>query len=199
MEKILILWWFRAVVIAIATSAVLNVSPFLPWLQGIKARRIEARWVGYVGLSLALAIWIAFNPEARGWTVFGGWVIIAVATLIPNTLTHWRTEGMDSGDGDVQPQTVILLPMEKCEEILKHLWNPRQNLTIALEELNSAALKARKIAERMPDRTSGQMWFMSMSESLDEAEKRIEQTRDEYVGLWEAVSKAWHTFDGIRK
>jgi hypothetical protein len=188
-------WWARAIIVAVAASAVLNICPRLPWLRDIKASRINARWVGYAGLTAALAVWMAFWGD---WTVFCAWVIIAVTTLLPNTLAHWRAESTDGGDRDTQPQ-IILLPMEKCEEVLGHLVDPRRNLTVALEELNSVGLKARQIAERMPDRTSGQMWFVSISESLDEAEKRIEQTRDEYVGLWEAVSKAWHTFDGIRK
>jgi hypothetical protein len=205
-RPILATWWARAVIVAVAASAVLNICPALPWLKDIKPNRINARLVGYTGLTLALAVWAAFNPAARSWTVFKGWVIIAVITLVPNTLAHWRAESVgdkdnpaSGGGADAHPQAVILLPMEECAKILDHLVDPRRDLTIALEAINSANLKARQIMARMPDQTSGQIWFVSLRETLGTAEERVSQTRDRYEQLWKAVSGAWHTLNDTRQ
>lgn len=93
-RPILATWWARALIVAVAASAVLNVSPFLPWLKDIKPSRIIARLVGYTGLTLALAIWTAFYGD---WIMFWAWVIIAAATLAPNVLVHLRAESTGGG------------------------------------------------------------------------------------------------------
>lgn len=90
MNGILNHWLTQACAIAVAASAILNGAPFLPWLRGIKPRRIEARWVGYVGLSLAFAFWLWLNPQGSAWQAGVTWGIIALVTLVPNTLIHWR-------------------------------------------------------------------------------------------------------------
>ena len=100
-------WFLWAVGLAVVFSIGLNVSPFLPGLRELKPSRIEARWVGYTGLTLALWLWIIFNPEESVTHAGVAWLIICLATLIPNTLVHlYRRDNGDHGDhgdGDSTP------------------------------------------------------------------------------------------------
>lgn len=81
-------WVLWAIGIAVVFSVGLNGGGFLPWLRDLRPSRIEARWVGYAGLTVALWLWIIFNPEESASHTGIAWLIICLATLIPNTVMH---------------------------------------------------------------------------------------------------------------
>jgi len=123
-RPILATWWARAIIVAVAASAVLNICPFLPWLKDIKPSRIWARWTGYAGLTATLAIWTVLT--GKGWIEFSAWIIITVATLIPNTLVHLRAEsiGDDSTDDRAKDTRVFEIKLSEdgaalFEQLLK--------------------------------------------------------------------------------
>jgi hypothetical protein len=197
MMEYLGLWWVQALAISIAASAVLNGTPYLPFFKDIEPRRIEARWVGYVGLTAALAMWIALNREAEAWHVMGAWLTICVGTLIPNTLIHLRERDKgDNGRADLPP--IVIVSADKCEEVLQHLWDPRRNLVAAQEGIRSAILRARQAAERMPDQASAQIWVQAVREPLETSSFQLEEMEGDYVGLYEAVSGLWQFFNEIK-
>jgi len=105
-------WWVQALVIAAFTAVILNGCPFLPFFRDIKPRRIEARWVGYVGLTSAFGLWLVLGPHRPAWQAVAAWVIIMVATLVPNTLGHLR-------DRDTKD---IRLLLTKEGEVLLERW-----------------------------------------------------------------------------
>jgi hypothetical protein len=198
MKEYLTLWWIQALVISIATSAILNGASYLPFFKDIKPRRIEARWVGYAGLTAALAIWIALNREAGAWQVMGVWLAICVGTLIPNTLIHLRERDRGSNGRGPDLPPIVIVSADKCEEILQHLVDPRRNLVVAQEGIRSAILRAGQAAERMPDQISGQIWVQAVKEPLDTASQEIEEATGNYIRLYEAVSSLWQLFNEIR-
>jgi hypothetical protein len=81
-------WLFQTILIALAASAVLNGSSFLPLLRDLRPSRIEARWVGYTGLTIAFWLWIVLNPDQPAAHVGTAWIILCLITLIPNTIIH---------------------------------------------------------------------------------------------------------------
>ena len=90
-------WLFQAFGSAVAASAALNGAPFLPFLRDIEPRRIEARWVGYVGLFVAFGLWLAFDAHRPAWQAFAACGVIWFTTLVPNTLVHWRKRNAGGG------------------------------------------------------------------------------------------------------
>ena len=118
--EILFSWWFWAVVIAVATSAVLNVSPFLPWLRDIEASRIQARWVGYVGLFTGCLLWVALNPDEGAWRTLAACGVIQVVTLVPNTLVHWRAESL-GGDRSGRLPPELHQTLRLADDLVKRL------------------------------------------------------------------------------
>ncbi len=54
-------WVLWAIGVAVTFSIGLNGGPSLPWFRELRPSRIEAHWVGYIGLSSALWVWIILN------------------------------------------------------------------------------------------------------------------------------------------
>lgn len=134
-------WLFEAIIISIWTSLLLNGLPFLPGLQNIKPRRIEARWVGYLGLSAALGLWISLHPKELAVHTGIAWGIICLGTLVPNTLVHLYRRDAEKSEAVAlafltERQQVLLenaigaylgarRDMELLETMLKALCDPR--------------------------------------------------------------------------
>jgi hypothetical protein len=89
------LWYVQAIIIGVLASLVLNGAPFLPWFRDIQPRRIEARWVGYVGLTSAFGLWLLLGKDRPAWQAVVAWVIIMLLTLIPNTVLHLHDRNTD--------------------------------------------------------------------------------------------------------
>jgi hypothetical protein len=89
------LWYVQAILIGTLASIVLNGAQFLPWFRDIKPRRIEARWVGYIGLTSAFGLWLLLGKDRPAWQAMAAWIIIMLLTLLPNTLLHLRDRDMD--------------------------------------------------------------------------------------------------------
>jgi hypothetical protein len=98
-EFIIPTWILWAFGIGAAASIGLNGGPFLPGLKELRLSRIEARWVGYAGLTLAFWLWIVVNQEAMVNEAGVAWLIIVLLTLIPNTWSHLYAR--DNGNGDL--------------------------------------------------------------------------------------------------
>lgn len=201
-RPVLATWWARAAIIAVAASAVLNLSPRLPWLRDIKPTRIWARWTGYAGLTAALAVWTALT--GRGWIEFSAWVIIALATLLPNTLVHLRAESMDDPKGDNNKvrgklPNIIILPLESCEDILDSLTQPRRDLTVALEAIVQAMFQVKKVAALAPDQLGAQVWCQKVGDPLDAAERLVKGSRDGLEDTHQRVVAFWQVADELRK
>jgi len=179
--EILTLWGIQAVIIAVATSAVLNISPFLPWLRDIQASRIEARWTGYVGLFLGCLLWVALNPDEGAWGALVACGVIQVMTLIPNTLIHWRAQSLGGGrNGRLPP--VIVLPLDLCEALATHLTSDHiRDLTEAILGMEQAILKSRGVREFAPDQWGAQVWYQGIREPLETALRLVNEKRDEFV------------------
>jgi len=197
--EILTLWGIQAVIIAVATSAVLNISPFLPWLRDIEASRIEARWTGYVGLFLGCLLWVALNPDEGAWSALVACGVIQVVTLIPNTLVHWRAESLGGGrNGRLPP--VIVLSRDECEDLIAHLTNDHgRDLSIALLGIEQAVLKARRVRELAPDQLGAQVWFQGIREPLETASNLVAETRDEFVKTYKKALSYRDAIDELCK
>lgn len=134
-------WLFHALAISVGASAFLNGAPFLPGLRSLKPSRIEARWVGYIGLSAALGVWVFFHREAPAVHVGIAWILICLGTLIPNTFVHFYRRDNGQEEEDVpsfltRRQQALLenaiaeylearRAMEVLEIMLKSLHDPR--------------------------------------------------------------------------
>jgi hypothetical protein len=97
-EFVIPTWFLWALGIAIAFSIGLNGGPFLPWFRDLRPSRIEARWVGYVGLTVAFWAWIILNPLESVSQAGVAWLVICLSTLIPNTLIHLYRRDHNNND-----------------------------------------------------------------------------------------------------
>ena len=196
--NILELWWMQALVIAGGSCAILNGAPFLPYLNRIKARKMDARLVGFGGTTAAFYLWCRLNPELPTRDAFPVWLLICVLTVGVNWVIHLiRRDNPPADDDDYRMQVpnIIIISADKCEEVLQHLVDPRRNMVKAQEGIRSAILQARKAASKMPDQISGQIWTQAVIDPLDTASQGIEEAQEDYVTLYEAVTALWQTFD----
>jgi len=203
MMEYLTLWWFQALVISMGAALLLNGAPFLPYLNRIEARKMDARIVGFGGTTLAYGLWCWLNPELPARDAFPVWFWICLLTVGVNWVIHMiRRDNPPADDGDYRmqsrPPSIIIISADKCEEILQHLVDPRRNLVVAQEGIRSAILQARKAASKMPDQTSGQIWLQAVSDPLDTASQEIEEAKGDYIRLYEAVASMWKVFNEIQ-
>jgi hypothetical protein len=195
------LWWVQAAIISAGAALLLNGAPFLPYLNRIKARKMDARIVGFGGTTLAYGLWCKLNPGIPAQDAFLAWFGICLLTVGVNWIIHMvRRDNPPADDyhnnGRLPP--IIIVSADKCEEVLQHLVDPRRNLVVAQEGIRSAILRARQAAERMPDQASAQIWVQAVREPLETSSKQLEEMEDDYTGLYEAVANMWQVFNEIK-
>jgi hypothetical protein len=117
MKEYLALWWIQALVIAGGAALFLNGAPFLPKLRDIEPRRIEARWVGYMGTFVACMLWLAFGPYRPAWQAVMAYGIIWFVTLVVNTLVHLHNRDNRRDGG----QIIKIGLTEKGEALLEEI------------------------------------------------------------------------------
>ena len=201
MMEYLGLWWVQALAIAGGAALFLNGAPFLPYLNRIKARKMDARIVGFGGTTLAYGFWCWLNPNSPTYDAFSVWFLICVLTVGVNWAIHLIRRDNPPADDDYGTEKlphIIIISADKCEEVLQHLVDPRRNLVVAQEGIRSAIFRARQAAERMPDQASAQIWVQAVREPLETSSKQLEEMEGDYVGLYEAVANMWQVFSEVR-
>jgi len=201
MMEYLELWWVQALAIAGGAALFLNGAPCLPLLNRIKARKMDARIVGFGGTTLAYGLWCKLNPEIPAKDSFFAWFGICLLTVGVNWVIHMiRRDNPPADDyrNDGRLPPVIIVSADKCEEVLQHLVDPRRNLVVAQEGIRSAILQARKAAERMPDQISGEIWVQAVREPLETSSQQLEEMGNGYVSLYEAVAGLWQFCNEIK-
>ena len=195
------LWWMQAILIGAGTALFLNGAPFLPYLNRIKARKMDARIVGFGGTTVAYGLWCWLNPNSPAYDAFSVWFLICVLTVGVNWAIHLIRRDNPPADNGYDAQrlpSVIIISADRCEEILQHLVEPRRNLVVAQEGIRSAILRAKQAAERMPDQASAQIWVQAVREPLETSSQQLGEMEGDYVGLYEAVASLWQFFNDIR-
>lgn len=108
-------WFIQALGIAILASAALNGAQYLPALRILRPTRIEARWVGYMGLTIALWVWAIPNLDQPTWKAGVAWIVICLMTLVPNTLVHFYRRDEEIEREHLLEHQQILLENLKAE------------------------------------------------------------------------------------